>query len=300
MAVKSRFQIVGAQIAFVLGCALVVHGAYAEAERNPDNSYVKRVSHAAASPKVRSHIALIYDEQTQSPLFDKNAEQVVPIASITKLMTAMVMLDAMQPMDEEIGVEDDNLNKIKRAKSRLPVGLTLTRGELLRLALMASENRAASALARSYPGGTEAMVAAMNAKARELGMENTRFVGPTGLDKGNVSTANDLVRMIAAARSYPLIRQYSTATSYSVEAKNGRELRFGNTNPLVRSASWDIGLSKTGYIHESGLCLVMEANIDQRPVIIVLLNSWGKHTRVGDANRIKKWMERSNSFARNT
>jgi D-alanyl-D-alanine endopeptidase (penicillin-binding protein 7) len=140
----------------------------------------------------------------------------------------------------------------------------------------------------------------MNDKARELGMENSRFVGPTGLDKGNVSTANDLVRMIAAARDYPLIRQYSTAPSYSVEAKNGREMLFGNTNPLVRNASWDIGLSKTGYIHESGLCLVMEANIDQRPVIIVLLNSWGKHTRVGDANRIKKWMERKSRFSRGT
>ena len=215
MEVKSRLQIVWVQIALVLGCALVVHGAQAEPDdySDPERSYVKRV--AVPPPKVRSHIALIYDEQTQSPLFDKNAEQVVPIASITKLMTAMVMLDAMQPLDEEVSVEDDNLNKIKRAKSRLPIGLTLTRGELLRLALMASENRAASALARSYPGGTEAMVAAMNDKARELGMANTRFVGPTGLDKGNVSTANDLVRMIAAARSYPLIRQYSTATSYS-------------------------------------------------------------------------------------
>ncbi|HEY0665709.1 MAG TPA: D-alanyl-D-alanine endopeptidase [Gallionella sp.] len=288
--------------AILLGCLLAAQGVSAETGntlRNPDNLYTKQVSYAAPAPRVRSHIALIYDEQEQRPLFNKNAERVVPIASITKLMTAMVTLDEMQPLDEAVSVEDDNLNKIRRAKSRLPFGMTLTRGELLWLALMASENRAASALARSYPGGTEAMVAAMNDKARALGMENTRFVGPTGLDKGNVSTANDLVKMIAAAREYPLIRQYSTAPSYSVAAEGGRELRFGNTNPLVKSAAWDIGLSKTGYIHESGLCLVMEANIDQRPVIIVLLNSWGKHTRVGDANRIKKWMERQNRFARN-
>ena len=281
---------------FLVVSTLAVNSAWADNKR----SHVKGVkaSHAAkvrlvSSPKVRSHIALIYDEQEQRPLYNKNAETVAPIASITKLMTAMVVLDANLPMDEQVVVEDDDLNKIRRAKSKLPFGVTLTRGELLKLALMASENRAASALARSYPGGTEATVEAMNAKARDLGMTNTRFVGPTGLDSGNVSTAQDLVKMISAARKYGVIRYYSTSESHSIEDLRGRSLRFVNTNPLVRSSSWDIGLSKTGYIHESGLCLVMEANIDQRPVIIVLLNSWGKRTRVGDANRIKQWMERN-------
>jgi D-alanyl-D-alanine endopeptidase (penicillin-binding protein 7) len=173
--------------------------------------------------------------------------------------------------------------------------MSLTRSEMLKLALMSSENRAALALARSYPGGPAALVAAMNAKARVLGMENTRFFDPTGLDSDNVSTAQDLVKMVSAARYYPLIHQYTTSSSHSVEGLKGRTMRFRNTNPLVRNASWDIGLSKTGYINEAGQCLVMEAKINQRPVIIVLLDSWGKRTRVGDANRIKKWMESANS-----
>ncbi len=240
---------------------------------------------------MQSHIALIYDEQTRRPMYNKNAETVVPIASITKLMTAMVMLDAKLPMDEEVNVTEDELNRIRRAKSKLRVGMTLTRSDMLKLALMASENRAALALARSYPGGPAAMVAAMNAKAHVLGMENTRFFDPTGLDSDNVSTAQDLVKMVSAARYYPLIHQYTTSASHSVEGLRGRTMRFSNTNPLVRNASWEIGVSKTGYISEAGLCLVMEATIKQRPVIIVLLDSWGKHTRVGDANRIRKWME---------
>lgn len=243
--------------------------------------------------KVRSHVALVFDEQTQRPLYNKHGQAVMPIASITKLMTAMVVLDAHLPMDQEITVDEDHLNKIKRAKSRLRVGTTLTRGEMLRLALMASENRAALALARSYPGGTPALVAAMNAKARKLGMENTQFFEPTGLDSENVSTAQDLVKMVAAAGKYNLIHQYTTTASLSVDNLNGRTTRFGNTNPLVRNASWDIGLSKTGFINEAGQCLVMQATINHRPVIIVLLDSWGKHTRVGDANRIRQWMERA-------
>jgi serine-type D-Ala-D-Ala endopeptidase (penicillin-binding protein 7) len=254
--------------------------------------------HKASSLKLQSHIALIFDVQTQLPLYNKNTEMVVPIASITKLMTAMVMLDAHLPMDEAVNVTEDDLNKIRRAKSKLRVGMTLTRGEMLKLALMASENRAALALARSYPGGAAAMVAAMNTKASALGMQNTRFFDPTGLDSDNVSTAQDLVKMVAAARNYALIHQYTTSTSHSVEGLKGRTMRFSNTNPLVRNASWDIGLSKTGYISEAGLCLVMEANINQRPVIIVLLDSWGKRTRVGDANRIKRWMESANSPGR--
>jgi D-alanyl-D-alanine endopeptidase (penicillin-binding protein 7) len=243
--------------------------------------------------KVRSHVALVFDEQTQRPIYDKHGQVVMPIASITKLMTAMVVLDAHLPMDQEITVDEDHLNKIKRAKSRLRIGTTLTRGKMLRLALMASENRAALALARSYPGGTAALVAAMNAKAHALGMEDTRFFEPTGLDSDNVSTAQDLVKMVAAAGRYTLIHQYTTTATLSVDNLNGRTMRFGNTNPLVRNASWDIGLSKTGFINEAGQCLVMQATIKNRPVIIVLLDSWGKRTRVGDANRIRNWMERA-------
>jgi D-alanyl-D-alanine endopeptidase (penicillin-binding protein 7) len=278
----------------LLGHTLAAQAAHAGThldQLNLDNALTQHKRHKSASLKVQSHIALIFDEQTQLPLYNKNSEMVVPIASITKLMTAMVMLDARLPMDEAMNVTEDELNKLRRAKSKLRVGMTLTRGEMLKLALMASENRAALALARSYPGGPTAMVAAMNAKAHVLGMQNTRFFDPTGLDSDNVSTAQDLVKMVAAARRYALIHQYTTSTSHSVEGLRGRTMRFNNTNPLVRNASWDIGLSKTGYISEAGLCLVMEANINQRPVIIVLLDSWGKRTRVGDANRIKKWME---------
>jgi D-alanyl-D-alanine endopeptidase (penicillin-binding protein 7) len=259
---------------------------------------LKVFSLRTSSLRVKSHVALIFDEQTQRPLYNKNGQAVMPIASITKLMTAMVVLDANLPMDVEVSVAEDELNSIKRAKSRLRVGMTLTRGEMLRLALMASENRAALALARSYPGGVEAVVAAMNAKARALGMENTRFFDPTGLGSDNVSTAQDLVKMVSAARYYPLISQYTTTSSHSVDNLSGRTMRFSNTNPLVRNASWDIGLSKTGFINEAGQCLVMQATINHRPVIIVLLDSWGRRTRVGDANRIKRWMESADTLDR--
>jgi D-alanyl-D-alanine endopeptidase (penicillin-binding protein 7) len=280
-----------------LGYALAAQAAHADVYRHQlkvDGGLKHHKPQKIPTLKVQSHIALIHDEQTGLSLYNKNAEMIVPIASITKLMTAMVMLDARLPMDEAVSVVEDDLNRIRRAKSRLPVGMTLTRSEMLKLALMASENRAALALARSYPGGAAAMVAAMNAKASVLGMQNTRFFDPTGLDSDNVSTAQDLVKMVAAAHSYPVIQQYSTSASHSVEGLKGRTVRFSNTNPLVKSASWDIGVSKTGYITEAGLCLVMEATLNQRPVIIVLLNSWGKRTRVGDANRIKQWMEKVN------
>jgi len=252
---------------------------------------LKVLSLKASSLRVRSHVAMIFDEQTQRPLYSKNSQVVMPIASITKLMTAMVLLDAHLPMDAEVSVSSDDLDSIKRAKSRLRVGMTFTRSEMLRIALMASENRAALALARSYPGGVDALVAAMNAKARALGMENTRFFDPTGLDSDNVSTAQDLVKMVSAAGEYPLITQYTTTASQSVDSLSGRTMRFSNTNPLVRNSSWDIGLSKTGFINEAGKCLVMQATIRRRPVIIVLLDSWGRRTRVADAVRIKRWME---------
>ena len=243
-------------------------------------------------PKLGSAIAMIYDEQTGQPLYAKNADTVVPIASITKLMTAMVVLDAKLPMDEPITITRDDRDRLKGTRSRLREGITLTRGDLLTLALMASENRAASALARTYPGGTRVMVAMMNAKARELGMNDTRFEGPAGLNSENVSTAQDLVKLVMAARRYPEIERASTQTGHVVRVNARQSLHFHNTNPLVRNRNWDIGLSKTGYISEAGRCLVMQAKLSERPTVIVLLDSWGKNTRVGDANRIKSWMER--------
>jgi len=242
-------------------------------------------------PRMRSSIVLIYDENGQQPLHSKNAEVVAPIASITKLMTAMVVLDAKLPLDEEISLSPLDINHQKFTRSRMRTGMTLTRGELLKLALMASENLSAAALARTYPGGTEAALVQMNAKARELGMFSTRFLDPTGLNSGNVSTANDLVKMVRAAQGYELIHQFTTSTSHTFEQAGHRPLRFHNTNPLVRNASWDIGLSKTGYISEAGRCLVMEAKITEHPVIIVLLDSSGKNSRVKDAIRVKQWME---------
>ena len=245
----------------------------------------------AAMPRMRSSIVLIYDENGKQPLHSKNAEVVTPIASITKLMTAMVVLDAKLPLEEEISISPLDINRQKRTRSRTRTGMTLTRGELLKLALMASDNLSAAALARTYPGGTEAALVQMNAKARALGMNSSRFMDPTGLNSGNVSTANDLVKMVSAAQGYELIHRFTTSTSHTLEQAGHRPLSFHNTNPLVKNASWDIGLSKTGYISEAGRCLVMEANITEHPVIIVLLDSWGKNSRVGDANRVKKWME---------
>ena len=291
------------RILLVLACHALAGTAYAaEAEgtrshHHKSKTYTIPMSRKISSLKVSSHIALIFDEQTQLPLYNKNSQMVVPIASITKLMTAMVVLDAMLPMDEPMSVAEDDPATLKKARSRLRIGMTFTRSEMLKLALMASENRAALALARSYPGGIPALVAAMNVKARDLGMLNTRFFDPTGLNSDNVSTAQDLVKMVTAARDYALIHEYTTTASHSVDGLGGRALRFSNTNPLVRNASWEIGLSKTGFINEAGRCLVMEATINHRPVIIVLLDSWGRSTRVGDANRIKKWMEIANPHA---
>lgn len=241
-------------------------------------------------PRLGSAIALVYDEQTQQPLYRKNENEVVPIASITKLMTAMVILDARLPLDEPITIMREDRDRLKGSKSRLREGMTMSRSDLLVLALMASENRAAAALARTFPGGTPVLVALMNAKARELGMDDSRFSGPAGLQSENVSTARDLVRLVQAAETYPEIKRYTTQPYHTVQV-GARAMRFGNTNPLVRSSNWEIGLSKTGYISEAGRCLVMKARLSDRPTVIVLLDSWGKNTRVGDANRLKRWVE---------
>ncbi len=242
---------------------------------------------------MRSAAALVVGLQQERPLYAKNTDVPMPIASITKLMTAMVILDAQLPLDEQITIEKDDVDALRGTRSKLKVGLTLSRQELLQLALMASENRAAAALARAYPGGVPAFVAAMNRKAEALGMMDTRFMDSTGLDSGNVSTAQDLVKMVKASYGYELIREYTTASSYAVAQRKSRNLPFHNSNQLVKSKSWDIGLSKTGYIRDSGRCLVMQAKIAEQKVIIVLLDSWGKYTRIADANRIKRWIETS-------
>jgi D-alanyl-D-alanine endopeptidase (penicillin-binding protein 7) len=243
------------------------------------------------APNLRSGIALIYDEAGQRPLYAKGADTVAPIASITKLMTAMVILDAHLPMDESITLTRHDEDRYKLSRSRMQRGMTLTRGDLLKLALLASENRAAAALARTFPGGTGAVVMLMNNKARALGMNDSHFVDPTGLHSDNVSTAQDLVKLVLAAQGYEAIHQATTTSTHIVDVGKNRQMHFRNTNPLVRNASWEITLSKTGYISEAGRCLVMKARINQHPVVIVLLDSWGKHTRVGDANRVKRWME---------
>lgn len=241
--------------------------------------------------ELKSAAALVADQENLQVLYAKNEDAVVPIASITKLMTAKVVLDAGLPLDEPIRITEADVDHIKHTRSRLEIGTVLTRDDLLRLALMASENRAAAALARSYAGGTPAFVAEMNRKAAQLGMWHTQFVDGTGLSSGNVSTAHDLARLVRAAYNHPLIRQYSTDVSHTVVLRNGRRLQYANSNRLVANQNWEIGLSKTGYISEAGRCLVLQATIAARPVIIVLLDSWGKLTRIGDANRIRKWME---------
>jgi D-alanyl-D-alanine endopeptidase (penicillin-binding protein 7) len=242
--------------------------------------------------KLASANALILDAKAGQPIYAKGADNVTPIASVTKLMTAMVVLDAQQPLDEAIAVDMGDLDMLKGSHSRLGLGSELPRGEMLRLALMASENRAASSLARHYPGGTEACIEAMNRKAQSLGMTRTRFNDPTGLSSDNVSTASDLALMVRAAAGYDLIREATTTSSHYVEVQpTGRILGYNNTNSLVRGGQWDIQVSKTGFIREAGKCLVMLANIASRPVVIVLLDSYGRLTRVGDANRVKHWLE---------
>ncbi|MGZ8257790.1 MAG: D-alanyl-D-alanine endopeptidase [Methylotenera sp.] len=252
--------------------------------------------------RLASAKVLVINQLTGETLYAKNTDRPTPIASVTKLMTAMVMLDANLPMDDLLNITDEDVDYLKSTHSRLSVGTSLTRGELLHLALMASENRAASALGRNYPGGISAFVRAMNYKAEMLAMKSTHFVDPTGLDSNNVSTAEDLVKMVNAAYLYPEIRQVTTTASQAITPNGrGNSINFVNTNSLVRGSNWVIGLSKTGFINEAGRCLVMQAEISGQPMVIVLLDSEGKQSRIGDANRIRKWIEHNdaNSLGKN-
>jgi D-alanyl-D-alanine endopeptidase (penicillin-binding protein 7) len=239
---------------------------------------------------LRSSVAYVIDQNTGEPLFDKNSRAVVPIASITKLMTAMVVLDSKEPMTDQIEVTDEDRDYEKNTGSRLSVGSVLSREDMLHIALMASENRAAAALSRYFPGGRPAFLATMNAKARQLGMTDTHFENPTGLTSQNVSSARDLVKMVNAAYQYPLIRRFSTDHSYEVYTGK-RSLAYNSTNALVRNPTWDIGLQKTGFINEAGECLVMQATIHGRPMIMVLLDSSGKYSRFADASRLRSWLD---------
>ena len=239
---------------------------------------------------LRSNVAYVVDQNTSEVLLDKNSTSVVPIASVTKLMTAMVVLDSKMPLTDQIEVTDEDRDFIKHTGSRLRVGSVLSREDMLHIALMASENRAAAALSRYYPGGRPAFIAAMNAKAKALGMNDTHFESPTGLTSENVSTARDLVKMVDAAYQYPLIRKFSTDRSYDVYPGRG-VLAYNSTNALVRNPTWDIGLQKTGFINEAGECLVMQATIHGRPMVMVLLDSTGKYSRFADATRLRKWLD---------
>lgn len=240
--------------------------------------------------------ALVVDLDKQSPLYEKNADWPVPIASITKLMTAMVVLDAKQPLNEMLSINRDDFDHLKNTFSRLHNGARLTRKEMLKLSLMSSENRTAASLSRHYEGGVPAFIAAMNQRATQLGMNNTVFVDATGLSSGNQSTARDLVKMLVAAQEYDLIREYTTSSNHTVRVRAPNNvLGYYNTNPLVNREAWTIDLSKTGYIDEAGRCLVMLTRIDDRPVALVLLDSFGKRSPLGDAGRIRNWIETGSS-----
>ena len=245
---------------------------------------------ALGNPQLKSNAFMVQELDTGKVLLERNAEAIVPIASITKLMTAMVTLDAKPSLTEEITITDDDTDKLKNTSSRLVVGTTLQREMMIHLALMSSENRAAATLARNYPGGVPAFVAAMNQKAHALGLTDTVFHDSTGLNPNNVSSARDLAKMVTAASKYPLIREFSTDDEETVVIHN-REQTFRNTNALVKSSDWQIGVSKTGFINEAGRCLVMQAWLANKPMVIVLLDSVGKFTRVADAQRVKRWVE---------
>ena len=249
-----------------------------------------------AGPRLKSRVAIVVDQTNGEIIYEKNASDVAPIASVTKLMTAMVIIDSGVPLLESMTIAKADIDRYKGSQSKLSVGTTLLRAEVLKMALMASENRASAALSRVFPGGKEVFVQAMNEKAKSLGMNQTVFVDSTGLRPGNVSSGLDLVKMAVAAYEYPLIRQYTTTSSFQLRAKIGTRpvrLDYVNSNRLARSSRWEIGLSKTGYISESGRCLVMQTTILDKPVIMVLLDSWGKLTALGDAGRVRRWIERA-------
>lgn len=249
--------------------------------------------HASSDPlDLRSSVALVIDQDTHEVLFRKNDHAVLPIASLTKLMTGLVISEARLPMSEMIAITQADVDTEKGSSSRLAVGTVLSRGDLLHLALMSSENRAAHALGRTFPGGLDTFVSRMNARAQTLGMSDTRYVEPTGLSSRNQSSANDLAVLVGAAYKEPVLRELSTSPGREIEVGR-RTLQYNNTNRLVKSPQWDIGLQKTGYISEAGQCLVMQAQVAGRKLIMVFLDSAGKLSRIADAERVRRWVEKS-------
>lgn len=252
-------------------------------------------------PGLHSRAALVMNADTGEVLYGKNMNETVPIASITKLMTSIIVLDARQNMNEILTITQADVDRLKNSHSRLRVGSRLPRQEMMLLALMSSENRAASALARNYPGGPQAAIRAMNRKAAELGMKHSRFADGTGLNAQNKASLVDLAKLVKAANAYPQIHEFSTTKSHLLSVSGQRyKLKYNNTNPLVNSKTWSINVTKTGYIREAGMCLVMQARIASTNTVLVLMDSWGKNTRVGDANRVKQWMESSMRLAANS
>ena len=278
------------RLAWLLALVCPLAAGAAVAQNQGQAVRVKLERTAAREPALRSSAALVWDATGSSVLYARRSDVAMPIASITKLMTSLVVMDAGQPLDETLSITAEDVAHRRGAVSRLTPGVELSRGDLMHLALMASENRAAHALGRNFPGGLEACVAAMNAKARELGMTSAHFVEPTGLSDENVASAEDLSKLVMAAAKVPAIREFSTDTSYQVQVGR-RMLTYRSTDSLTSKSDWDIVVQKTGYIAHAGRCLVMQTVIDARTVVIVLLNSYGKRTRVADARRIRRWME---------
>lgn len=257
----------------------------------PAQAHKDHLPHAARLAALRSSAVMIVDLKSQAVLHQKNAHAVMPIASLTKLMTALVVLEAKQDMKQKLTITRADIDRLKHSSSRLQVGTTLTRRDMLHLALMSSENRAASALGRAYPGGTRRFVKAMNAKARALGMKHTRYVEPTGLSSANVSTPSDLAKLVVAAEKNPTIRRYSTDRRFSIRQGKATTI-YSNTNRLTANANWGIRLQKTGYISEAGRCMVLYAVVRKRPTVMVFLDAQGKFSHAADANRVRAWLAR--------
>jgi D-alanyl-D-alanine endopeptidase (penicillin-binding protein 7) len=293
MALNSRLTSIPVRAAAALFLAMLAVQATAKVIRHPVKA-ARDPSKLVRDLKLKSSSVLVMDPSDSSVLYSRHSDVAMPIASITKLMTSLVVLDAQQSLDEPIQITDADRDMPKGGFSRLTVGTTLSRGDLMHLALMSSENRAAHALGNNYPGGMPAMVAAMNAKAAELGMVSSHFVDPTGLSSQNVASPEDLSKLVIAASHNPTIREYSTDSRYAVKVRK-HMVEFHNTDNLVANPGWNIIVQKTGYITEAGKCLVMAAVIEGRSVVIVLLDSLGKYTRVADAKRIKTWMEASSN-----
>ena len=284
-----RAVVIAAKSAAVAGGDLAAASAVNAVERKSDNR-ADAASGADEPPKLSANAVFVMDQNSREVLVSKNDKAVMPIASLTKLMTGLLVADAKLPLDEEITITEDDLDIYKGTGSRLSVGTRLTRGEAMHLALMSSENRAAHALGRTYPGGMLNFVRLMNAKAAELGMRDTRYVEPTGLSVENRSSARDLALLVAAAYQRPLLREFSTSQGYAVESGR-RVLQYHNSNRLTADPKWDIGLQKTGYISEAGRCMVMSAKLAGRRVIMVFLDAADKSARIGDAQRVRRYVE---------